>query len=385
MSEDPDNHKQKLIIAFDAKRLFNNFTGLGNYSRTLLRNLQNCFPENEYHLFTPKIIKNEETIYFLNTEKFIIHTPKIRNPLWRIFGMAKAVNVLLPHVFHGLSHEIPFGLDKRIKTTVTFHDLIYEKFPAQFNFLDRTMYKWKYRSAAYRANTIIAISKSTKSDLILMYHINPNKIYVLYQSCHQAFQEAEMEDSIVAGPLTGLENYYLYVGSIIERKGLLSIVFAYARLQEQYRKPFVVIGKGDKKYLKKVKEMIYYHNLDEYFYFFDRISNEGLIAMYDLAFVLLYPSTYEGFGIPVIESLFRHKPVITSDISSMPEAAGPGGLLVNPYEPDDISLAMMQIHDPKVYDKLVKEGYEYVQSNFSTYQTTKKMINFYYDLVDWFE
>ena len=81
---------QKLIIAFDAKRLFNNFTGLGNYSRTLVRNLQTFFPEHEYHLFTPKITNNEETAYFLNNEKFILHTPSFKSPMWRSVGMAAA-------------------------------------------------------------------------------------------------------------------------------------------------------------------------------------------------------------------------------------------------------------------------------------------------------
>lgn len=367
---------QKMVIAFDAKRLFNNFTGLGNYSRTLVRNLQSYFPDNEYHLFTPKITKNEETAYFLDTEKFIIHTPKINNPLWRSVGIAADINTLKPHIFHGLSHEIPFGIHKHIKTVVTFHDLIYEKFPEQFGLLDRWMYKLKYRSSIKRADFVIAISNSTKEDLTSLYEDNDEKISIIYQSCNDVFQITE-EETMLEGSLVGMSNYYLYVGSIIERKGLLSIVFAYAKLPEELRKPFVVIGKGEKKYRQKVDDMIRYHGLDEYFYFVNGVSNERLVAIYDQSFALVFPSIYEGFGIPVIESLFRRKPVITSLLSSLPEAAGPGAILVNPYDPDEICQAMMELSDADSYEKLSYAGFEYVSSRFSSDYTASQLIDYY--------
>jgi glycosyltransferase involved in cell wall biosynthesis len=367
---------QKLIIAFDAKRLFNNFTGLGNYSRTLVRNLQTYFPEHEYHLFTPKIIKNEETVYFLNNEKFIVHTPSFNSPMWRSVGMASDINKLRPNIFHGLSHEIPFGIHKSIKTVLTFHDLIYEKYPEQFGLWDRWMYKWKYRSSAKRTDHIIAISESTKEDLISMYEVDEHKISVIYQSCNDVFQIAE-EETKLDGILANLSDYYLYVGSIIERKGLLSIIFAYAKLPDEYRKPFVVIGKGDKKYKQKVDDMIKYHGLASYFYFVNGISNERLLAVYDQSFALVFPSIYEGFGIPVIESLFRNKPVITSLISSLPEAAGPGAILVNPYDPDEICLAMIEINDSKKYDRLSRDGYTYVNDRFSSEGTATQLMDFY--------
>lgn len=367
---------QKLIIAFDAKRLFNNFTGLGNYSRTLVRNLQTFFPEHEYHLFTPKITQNEETAYFLNNEKFIVHTPSFNSPMWRSVGMAADVNKLKPNIFHGLSHEIPFGIHKSIKTVVTFHDLIYEKYPEQFGFMDRWMYKWKYRSSVRRTDHIIAISESTKEDLTSMYDVDEDKIRVIYQSCNEVFQIGEDEKTL-DGVLANLRDYYLYVGSIIERKGLLSIVFAYAKLPDEYRKPFVVIGKGDKKYKQKVDDMIKYHGLASYFHFVNGISNEKLLAIYDRSFALVYPSIYEGFGIPVIESLFRSKPVITSLLSSLPEAAGPGALLINPFDPDEICLAMMELHDTKKYDRLSRDGYAYVNDRFSSESTATQLMDFY--------
>ncbi|MBC7886238.1 MAG: glycosyltransferase, partial [Saprospiraceae bacterium] len=174
----PAEHK-KLIIAFDAKRLFNNFTGLGNYSRTLVKNLQTYFPEHEYHLFTPAISKNEETTYFLDKDKFVIHTASFNHPLWRSVGIAEEINKLNPDIFHGLSHEIPFGVSKNVTKVVTFHDLIYEKYPEQFGLWDRWMFKLKYRSSAQRADAIVAISDSTKHDLSSLYNIKEQKISVI--------------------------------------------------------------------------------------------------------------------------------------------------------------------------------------------------------------
>lgn len=371
---------QKLIIAFDAKRLFHNFTGLGNYSRTLVRNLQTYFPEHEYHLFTPSINKNEETSYFLDSEKFTIHTPEKWSPFWRTIGIASQINRLNPHIFHGLSHEIPFGLHKGIKKIVSFHDLIYEKYPKQFGWWDRNLYQLKYKNSAKRADYILAISESTSLDIQEMYHTDGSKISVIYQSCHQDFQSLSSPDTGLPKTISHLNKYYLYVGSIIERKGLLQCVLAYAKLPETHRKPFVIIGNGDKKYTSQVVDMIKYYKLDQYFFFVNGISNSALVTIYDKSFCLVYPSIYEGFGIPIIESLFRKKPVITSDISSLPEAAGNGAILVNPFSPQDIAQAMVWLHDTSTYETLATKGFDYVSAKFSSEFTAQHLMNHYLNI-----
>ena len=375
-----DPEQKSMILAFDAKRLFNNFTGLGNYARTLLKNLQHFYPENKYHLFTPKIIKNKETAYFLDNPAFIIHTPERFNPLWRTYGMSEQINVLKPDIFHGLSHEIPFGIDKNVVKMVTFHDLIYEKYPEQFNWLDLKMYKWKYRMSAKRADHIIAISKSTKDDLVALYDIPAEKISVVYQSCNEVFQIDDVQDFTSDSVLKKLSPYYLYVGSIIERKGLLQTVIAYAGLPQTYRKPFIIVGGGDKGYIKKVKDLIKYYQLESDFHFISGIPNQELVTLYDHCYALLYPSVYEGFGIPIIECLFRGKPVITSDISSMPEAAGSGALLINPFSPESISKAMIHLHDEKSYKNLASQGWKHVVSHFSSDITAQEMMEMYQSL-----
>lgn len=370
--------QRPLVLAYDAKRLFNNFTGLGNYSRTLVKNLHAYFPQHQYHLFTPKVVKNSDTEYFLDHPSFTIHTPDRWNPFWRSFGMADQINEIKPDIYHGLSHELPFGINSEIKKVVTFHDLIYEKFPNQFNAWDRKMYQWKYKNSVQRADAVIAISQSTKDDLIKIYGTEPKKIDVIYQSCGEAFQQALLSKNDQSK-----DSFYLYVGSIIERKGLMQCVLAYSKLPDKYRRKFLVIGHGDNDYFKQVKEMIQYHKLESSFIFINGLSNAELVQKYDECFCLVYPSIYEGFGIPLIESLFRHKPVITSDISSLPEASGPGALHIDPYNPKQLADAMIKMHDAKQYTSLAERGYAFVTKMFSAQATTEKLMNYYLRLLQY--
>lgn len=356
-----------MILAFDAKRLFNNFTGLGNYSRTLVRNLQSNYPEHEYHLFTPKMVKNKETEYFLDSGKFTIHTSN--TPLWRSIGMSRVINKLSPDIFHGLSHELPLGLRPEIKTVVTFHDLIYELYPAQFGLWDRYMYALKYKYAAKKADMVVCISQSTKEDLVHLYQVPENKIQVVYQSCHEIFQTSR--------PDAEKKDFYLYVGSLIERKNIKQAIRAYAMLDTTYQKPFVIVGSGPKKYVDEMKDLISQFGLSDHFEFISHVDNERLINLYDQSFLLCYPSLYEGFGIPVIEALFRKKPVITSNLSSLPEAAGPGAILINPHIPEEIRDAFIKINNDILHAKLSEEGYQYVKTNFSSRATAENLMNLY--------
>ena len=376
MIQESDTNSQSLVLAFDAKRLFNNFTGLGNYSRTLVKNLQAYFPQHQYHLFTPRIVKNADTEYFLDHPSFTIHTPERWNPLWRSIGISQQINELKPHIYHGLSHELPYGIHHDTKQVVSFHDLIYEKFPHQFKAWDRNLYHWKYKKSVHRADAVIAISQSTKDDLIDVYGISVDKIEVIYQSCGEAFQQATSNKSI-----RSKADYYLYVGSIIERKGLMQCVLAYAKLPEKYRKKFLVIGHGDNDYSKQVREMIQYHRLESDFVFINGLSNADLVQKYDECFCLVFPSIYEGFGIPLIESLFRHKPVITSGISSLPEASGPGALLIDPYSPQQLADAMINMHDPQQFDQLADAGFDFVSKNFTSQITAENLMKYYLRLL----
>lgn len=366
-------------IGYDAKRLFNNFTGLGNYSRTLLQDLSKYFPENEYSLFTPKFKKNNRTHPFFNTSKFALKTARGNSAIWRSFGIKKDLTANQIQLFHGLSHEIPIGLQKtKIKSVVTIHDLIFKHYPNQFQFIDRKVYDWKFRYSCENADRIVAISESTKRDIIHFYNIPEDKIEVIYQTCDNLFknQSQELSFSKIQEKYQLPQDYLLYVGSIIERKKLLPIVQAIHQLPKDLQIPLVILGDG-KGYKKEVLNYIAKNNLDQLNIFPKNVEFSDFPAIYQNAKMMIYPSIYEGFGIPLIEALFSKTPVITTSLSSLPEAAGPGAHYIESPSPELIKSGIKKILSDQDYaSSLVEKGYQYVQ-RFQSKQLSEEMMELY--------
>ena len=171
--------------------------------------------------------------------------------MWRSFGILIDLKKEKVDVFHGLSHEIPFGIDKtKIKTVVTIHDLIFLRLPQYFNIFDRLIYYYKVKYACKRSDKIIAISNQTKSDIMMYFKIDSKKIEVVYQSCNSIFKS--QKKNIIKKDLGLPKNYILYVSSIEERKNLLTLIKA---LNIMKSKNLVVIGDG-KGYKEKCVEYI---------------------------------------------------------------------------------------------------------------------------------
>lgn len=373
-----------LRIGYDAKRLFNNFTGLGNYSRTLLRNLANYYPENAYFLYTPKVKKNEETHFFLNSALFSVEIPENTiSAYWRTWGIKSSLKKHKIQLFHGLSHEIPRGVQQMgIKSIVTIHDLIFKKYPDQYKWIDRQIYDSKFRYACEHADKIVAISESTKQDIIDYYQTPPEKIEVVYQSCHERFMQ-EKDAKVIESVLKKYElpsTFLLYVGSLIERKNLLGILQAMTQVPRNFQIPLVVVGQGGQ-YKSKVLQFIQKHSLEKLCYFIQP-DFEDLPALYQRASIFIYPSFYEGFGIPILEALFSRTPVITSTISSLPEAAGPDACLIDPAQPEQIAEGITSILDDEQKQKeMIEKGFQYARK-FQGETLTKQMMDLYLQVVE---
>ncbi|MDP4710244.1 MAG: glycosyltransferase family 4 protein [Saprospiraceae bacterium] len=372
-----------LRIGFDAKRLFHNFTGLGNYSRTLVKNVAEYYPDNPLFLYTPSVKTHPETQFFLSNPQFQVIQPGPREQfLWRSLGIKQQISKNKLDIYHGLSHELPFGIKKLpIKTVVTIHDLVFKKYPEYYGFFDRKMYDFKFRYACEQADQIIAISESTRQDIITYYDIDPDKIEVIYQSCHDSFKQ-DLSDRTIRQVLQKYqlpENFMLFVGSIIPRKNLLNVVRAMALLPASEQLPLVVVGNG-RQYKKTVQEFLQRAGLSDRV-FFVQIHFSELPALYQRAALFIYPSFYEGFGIPVIEALYSKTPVISSRVSSMPEAAGPGALLVDPGSREELAAAMQQLlSDEALRARSVEAGYAYVQK-FNSEGLTDQLMRLYERLV----
>lgn len=380
-------------IGFDAKRAFHNTTGLGHYSRTLIRSLAEYYPEHEYFLFNPK-----------RSRQFKLEGPHLHeclpgNYIYKIFSSAwrsswvknelKAKNIRL---YHGLSHEIPFGIQKSgITSVVTIHDLIHERHPEQYNPVDVKIYTKKFRNACDHADMVIAISEQTKQDIMDFYGTPAGKIKVCYQSCNPAFAEkvSDAEKTRVRALYNLPPAYFLYVGSIIERKNLLNICKAMKILDGQVSIPLVVIGNG-KKYKEEVQAWVRDNGLTEKIIF---LSDQPAAkqsagfrtaadfpAIYQQATAMIYPSFFEGFGIPVLEALWSRLPVITSNVSCLPEAGGPDAYYVNPASAEEIAAGMIKIYsDSTLAETMRDKGLRHAQG-FTPFICATSVMNLYKQL-----
>ena len=371
-----------LKVGFDAKRLYGNFTGLGNYSRTIVRNLQFYYPDHEYVLYTPNIRYSGETNAFKESDSWqtVVYDGSFKS-LWRSFSLTKQSIKDGVHIFHGLSNEIPFPKGNgKVKRVVTIHDLIFKRLPDTYPVFDRAMYDIKFRHSCRNADQIIAISESTKSDIVHYYGIDPSRIEVIYQSCNPVYYEPiDRSNNQQVIQKYGLpRDYWLVVGSIAPRKNIGLIIEAYRALPKEVRLPLVVVGRGAK-YKKVLQTKI--GNLPfsiDVRWVEDLQADLELKAVYQEARALIYPSKFEGFGLPVAEAQLSQTPVITSSVSSMPEAGGAHALFVDPYSMEELSAAMIRIHeDEELRKTMISKGYHWARNSFSPKRLSHQLMECY--------
>ena len=359
-------------IAFDGKRFFNNNSGLGNYSRDLVRILAASFPENEYVLFNDKQGERGKDIVALPNVSFA----ETSKGSWsRQLKMGKDAQQINADIFHGLSGELPLKwTEKKIKKVVTIHDLIFLRFPQYYSFFDRKIHYWKFKKAAEQADLIIAISEQTKRDIIQFLKVPEQKIRVIYQGCHNAFKDNQSEEFLVSikEKYNLPERFILNVGTIEERKNLLNIVKAINGTEI----PLIVIGKKTK-YFNKIKKFVKKNKLESQVHFLENVSMEELAAIYKLADIFVYPSLFEGFGIPLIEALFSKTPVITSNVSCLPEAGGPDSVYIDPTNFEDIKAKINFLwNNESERNRRARKGLEFVQK-FNDETIAKEMMSAY--------
>ena len=369
-------------IGFDSKRLYCNFTGLGNYSRALVKNVQALYSDSEYFLYSPKIKKAPETTFFYDNSSFKTYLAKtVFKAYWRSFSISSQLKKDGVQLYHGLSNELPVNLKKyNIKSVVTIHDLIFKILPETYPLIDRNIYDFKFRKACLLADKVIAISNSTKTDIVKFYGINPDKIEVVYQSCSPLFYEPiEQQESNSLTEQYKLPNQYLLsVGSVEKRKNLKLVIEAYQHLDPENQVPLVVIGRG-KTYKKEVLDLIASNGLEKKVIWITNLKdNKVLRAIYQKATALVYPSFYEGFGLPIVEAMLSKTPVITSNVSSLPEAGGPNSLYINPSSSLELADAITQVlTNAELVNKMIEEGFKYANQMFSPNRVSKQLINCY--------
>lgn len=366
-------------IAYDAKRFFHNTSGLGNYSRDLVRILATHFPKNEYFLLSKN--RNERGQDTLALEN-VHYTPLSKGVMARQLNMGKDAEALGVDIFHGLSGELPLKWDKekhsgKVRKIVTIHDLIFERYPKFYSFIDRKIHFWKFKKAAEMADIVIAISEQTKRDIIDFLKIPEEKIRVVYQGCHRAFKTKPSEDFLekIREKFNLPNRFVLNVGTIEERKNLLSVIKALSGTEI----PLVVVGRKTA-YFKQVEKEINKNNIKAYF--LEGVSMEELAGIYRLADIFIYPSLFEGFGIPIIEALFSECVVVTSNRGCFPEAGGENSIYINPEDIGDIRAKLLFLWENRAErQRRAEKSLVFVQK-FNDENIANELMNVYQNLLE---
>jgi glycosyltransferase involved in cell wall biosynthesis len=332
-------------VCLDLSPTVHQHAGLGRYAQELLLALATADRQNEYVVFynNPAAARVEPSL-----ERF----PKITTPLsykpWRLSALLAHFtripqDPLLPGVdlFHATDHLLPYF--RRIKSVFTLHDLIFLFHPETHKSLNRWFLTLMMPRFLRAADAVIAVSECTKRDAIRFYRIPEEKITVIYEGVNPRFRPASPEAIAAVRARYGLpERFILYVGTIEPRKNLTTLLEAFHHLLATYDLRLVIVGKKGwlyERFFRRLREL----GLEGQVIFTGYVPDEDLPAIYSAADLFVFPSLYEGFGLPVLEAMACGAPVVCSNTSSLPEVAGDAALLVDPTDARALTGAMEQV------------------------------------------
>ncbi len=366
-------------IGFDAKRAAQNRTGLGNYSRFVIRILSELFPDKEYHLYTPKPHRVPYLSEIPTLDRLSLHFPpqgmwsRLRS-LWRVWGITRDIRHDGINLFHGLSNELPLNIGTpgqrekrqgrgRCKYVVTIHDLIFIHTPQYYHWIDRQIYNFKFRRACRCADRIIAVSEYTKQEIMHYYQVPEEKIDVVYQGCDPVFAKDIAREKLeeVKGKYHLPDKFVLYVGSIEERKNLMLVARAMANVVSKTAPDIHVVAVGRRTpYVDRLQSFLKANGIDHLFNFHHQVPYDDLPSFYKLAATFAYPSRIEGFGIPLLEAITSGLPAIGSTGSCLEEAGGPDSIYVDPDDGQAMADAIISTcEDESLRQRMIAKGKEY--------------------------
>ena len=339
-------------IGFDAKRAAQNRTGLGNYSRFVLRILSQRGGGDELHLYIPNPRRTPFLGEIPTLAALRLHYPcgpvwRLLGSLWRVAGVWRDIRRDGMALYHGLSNELPLGIRRAgCRSVVTIHDLIFLHCPEYYHPVDRLIYNYKFRRACRVADRVVAVSEFTKRELMRYYGVPEAKIDVVYQGCDPAFAapiaRATLDD--VRSRYSLPPRFVLYVGSIERRKNLGLVAEAACLMARRGRKageavPVIAVGRHTS-YEDELRTYLRGQGAEGAIRFVHGVPFADLPSFYRLATAFVYPSRIEGFGIPLLEAATSGVPAIGCTGSCLEEAGGPGAIYVDPDDAEAMADAM---------------------------------------------
>lgn len=342
-------------IAIDARKLRD--YGVGTYVRNLLRYLSRIDRTTEYVLLCRSEDCGVEQELGENFRSVVEDAPA--------YSVREQITVPIAlrregvDLFHAPHYVLP--LLTPCKSVVTIHDCIHLRFPQYLpNRLSYAYARASLWTAAHRSDRVLTVSEASKRDVLRYFRIPPSKIDVIYNAIDERFGETPAEEEIarVRERYQLNDPFVLYAGNIKPHKNLERLIEAFHTLRrggfEQVK--LLIIGDEISKYAT-LRRAVHKYKLHKHVRFFGFVPDRTLAALYRLAAVFVFPSLYEGFGLPPLEAMASGTPVITSNVSSLPEVVGDAAILIDPYEPDAIAEAMRRVlTEPALRDALRAKG-----------------------------
>lgn len=341
--------------------------GIGWFTYETLKRITQQHPEHEFiFLFDRKY--SEQFIFSENVQPVVI-PPQSRHPIlwywWFEFSITAALKKHKVDLF--LSQDGYLSLRTKVPCVNVIHDLNFEQFPKDLP----ATYSWYYRhyfpKYAEKASRVATVSEYSKKDIENRYGISGEKIDVVYNGCNELYQPiAKEEIKIIRNKYTNGAPYFLFVGALHPRKNLVNLFRAFDDFKKSDNTGAKLVIVGEKMWWTDSIKAAYEEMVNkEEVVFTGRLEASQLKNVIASALALTYVSYFEGFGIPIIEAMSSDVPVITSNVTSMPEIAGDAALLVDPYDISSITQAMQQIaQDDLLRQQLILKGREQAQ-NFS--------------------
>jgi len=338
---------QRAIIGYDAKRIVRNGTGLGNYGRTLVNDLARLdtfdlrlyAPDSGLAQLRSQIIGRQNVEFAFPSHA---HTG-LGKAFWRSHGIVRQLVHDGVQLYHGLSGELPQGIAHAgIPSVVTIHDLIFLRHPEYYSKVDVKLYTRKFQQTLQEADRIVAISECTRRDISELGEVDASRISVIYQSCSPRFTEEPQPWQMwkVREKYDLPDRYVLNVGSIEERKNVLLAVKALHYLPDDVS--LVIVGRQTP-YSDLIHDYVLEHRMHCRVQMLHNVPDDDLPSLYRMADCFVYPSRYEGFGIPIIEAISQGLPVVACTGSCLEEAGGPDSLYVAPDDEKALAHAISQV------------------------------------------
>jgi glycosyltransferase involved in cell wall biosynthesis len=349
-------------IAVNTRLLIKNkLEGIGWFTYETISRITRQHREHQFYFLFDRAFSDE--FIFSDNISPIVSFPPARHPflyyLWFEHAVPRVLTKIKPDLF--LSPDGYLSLSSKVRSLQVIHDLNFEYYPQDIPFFERKYNSYFFPKFAQRADRIATVSQYSKSDIIKLYNIPSGKIDVVYNGASESFKPLnENEKKRVRETYTDGKPFFVFVGALHPRKNLVNLFKAFDSFRKSNPSGLKLLIVGEKMWWTKeigtVYEQMQYKNE---VVFSGRLGFNELTKAVGAALALTYVSNFEGFGIPIMEAFYAETPVITSNVTSMPEVAGDAALLVDPFSVESITKGMQMVFsDENLRKSLIEKGNE---------------------------